>query len=606
MPRNQDPKEAERIMRSAGAIPLEPYKGSQTKWKCRCIKCREVVSPKFASVKNQGTSPCRKCAALEMGARRRAKAEATNIAILKKAHLVPLESFPGSHKPWRVRCTKCKKESKPHLSSVKNGSSCGYCAGIKLDEKDVRKIYKNAGFDPIGKYPGNTKALWKARHKKCGVVSSPTFASIKKGVGCRTCSGTLRVTAEAAKKLFIKNRLEPVEPFKDSQSPWKSKCLITGKIVSPTYGKVRDFGHRCKYCSENVTDEFDAIALMKKSGFNPITPFPGGNKPWKSQCLKCKKIYATSFTKVKMGSGCKFCAHAAVDPKDAVAAMKSRGFKTLEPYPGAAKPWLVECLNCKKRFNSALGSLNSKARCRYCQKIAVDESELLERLEELNLKPLEKYKSAKTPWKCQCLVCNRVVQPTWSRIKSGRGHCAYCSQRRVDIPQALKFMKSISLKPIVEFPGNNKPWLCQCLVCKAEVTPRWSDLRRGQGGCSNCADYGLNFQKPGYIYLITHVQMQAHKIGIANSYKNRKFDDRMYKHQKQGWEIYKTKHFPTVKEASDIETAILKWLRIDVGLDFPLTAKLMPQGGHTETVDSSEIDLQTIWAKVLELSKVKR
>ena len=99
--------------------------------------------------------------------------------------------------------------------------------------------------------------------------------------------------------------------------------------------------------------------------------------------------------------------------------------------------------------------------------------------------------------------------------------------------------------------------------------------------------------------------MQAHKIGIANSYKNRKFDDRMYKHQKQGWTIYKTKNFATVKAASDIETEILKWLRIDVGLNFPLTAKLMPQGGHTETVDAAEIDLSTIWAKVEEMSKVK-
>jgi hypothetical protein len=32
----------------------------------------------------------------------------------------------------------------------------------------------------------------------------------------------------------------------------------------------------------------------------------------------------------------------------------------------------------------------------------------------------------------------------------------------------------------------------------------------------------------------------------------------------------------------------------------------MPQGGYTETVDASEIDLPTIWAKVEELSKVNK
>jgi len=32
----------------------------------------------------------------------------------------------------------------------------------------------------------------------------------------------------------------------------------------------------------------------------------------------------------------------------------------------------------------------------------------------------------------------------------------------------------------------------------------------------------------------------------------------------------------------------------------------MPQGGETETVDASEIDLPTIWAKVEELSKKRQ
>jgi hypothetical protein len=31
----------------------------------------------------------------------------------------------------------------------------------------------------------------------------------------------------------------------------------------------------------------------------------------------------------------------------------------------------------------------------------------------------------------------------------------------------------------------------------------------------------------------------------------------------------------------------------------------MPQGGYSETVDATEIELVIIWAKVLEFSKVK-
>jgi hypothetical protein len=31
----------------------------------------------------------------------------------------------------------------------------------------------------------------------------------------------------------------------------------------------------------------------------------------------------------------------------------------------------------------------------------------------------------------------------------------------------------------------------------------------------------------------------------------------------------------------------------------------MPQGGHTETVDASEIELATIWEKIEQLMKLK-
>ena len=53
-----------------------------------------------------------------------------------------------------------------------------------------------------------------------------------------------------------------------------------------------------------------------------------------------------------------------------------------------------------------------------------------------------------------------------------------------------------------------------------------------------------------------------------------------------------------------MEQDIIKWFRVEIGLPIYLSDNQMPQGGWTETVDASEIDLPTIWAKVEELSKV--
>ena len=53
-----------------------------------------------------------------------------------------------------------------------------------------------------------------------------------------------KITEQDARLLFAKNNLDPIVKFPGTQKPWKSKCLITGKIVSPTYGKVRDFDQK--------------------------------------------------------------------------------------------------------------------------------------------------------------------------------------------------------------------------------------------------------------------------------------------------------------------------------------------------------------------------
>jgi hypothetical protein len=607
VPKYTDPKKAEQIMRAAGVIPLEPFKGSGVKWKCQCKKCKAIVYPAYNSVNSQKTNPCRNCAALEMGARRRKNAEKENIAIMKKAFLLPLESFPGNSKPWLSKCMKCKKKVYPHLSSVKNGSGCIYCAGRKVDENDVRAYFKKSGYIPIGPYPG-AKKKWKAKHKPCGKVVYPEYSKVKQGRGCAVCSGNAKVFEPEAKKLFIKNHLKPLEPFQNSQTRWECECLKCGKIVSPTYTKVKARGHQCAYCAGSKVDPKDAERLVKSKGFKPLAPYPGGKKKWLCFCTNCKRQVEISYTSIKLGFGCKYCTGAAIHPDDAEASMMKRGYVTVGPYPGASKPWAVKCAVCKREQTVKMHSVRSSRRCVYCAGLKLDLVDVYKKLEEIDFKPLEKFKNATTPWKIKCLKCNHIIYPTWdhmNRDDRNRG-CGYCSRVKVDLKDVNRLMKQLKLKPLVKYPGGKNPWKCKCLKCGNIVYPHYGDLTQGQGGCSNCADYGLNYTDKGYIYLITHPILNSHKIGIANSYKSRDLDDRMYKHKKQGWHLYKTKNFVKLRNAFLVEQEIIKWLRVEVGLPIFLSDNQMPQGGWTETVDASEIDLPTIWAKVEELSKVKR
>ena len=104
---------------------------------------------------------------------------------------------------------------------------------------------------------------------------------------------------------------------------------------------------------------------------------------------------------------------------------------------------------------------------------------------------------------------------------------------------------------------------------------------------------------------MTNPALNAHKVGISGETKTSQ-GDRVSKHQKSGWALYKRLDFATADEAHLIEQAVLNWMRNDKKLKPFLSEFEMPQGGYTETVDASEIDLPTIWVKVEELSKVKR
>jgi hypothetical protein len=475
-----------------------------------------------------------------------------------------------------------------------------------------------------------------------------------------------KIPEAQARSLFLKNKLEPLVPFPGTQKPWKSKCLVTGKTVSPTYGKVRDFGHRCIHCSRNMVDESKALSVMSKAGFNALAVFPGMNKPWEVQCKKCKKITYPTYSNVAKGVGCKFCSNRAVDPKDAVDAMRKRGFKTFGPFPGATKPWAVQCLECKRKFETTFHSLNTKNRCKYCSGTELDQTEVQRFLSELKLKSLVPFPGARRAWKMRCLRCNRIVNPSWTHLSDRKRNvkgCAFCSGKRVHMDDLLKLMKEKNLKPISQFYGVGKPWLSKCLKCKKEVQPRISDLKSGQSGCVYCAGVkveervaiklankngftpltpypgankgwdcicnvcgqvskprytsmqqginrckfcatgGFDFNLPAIVYLITNPTLSAHKIGVAGTAKH---NLRLKKHKKFGWKIYKHKEYKSGLEAFNVETETLKWLRNEKDLLPYLTNEQMPQAGWSETVDASEIDLPTIWAKVEELSRVKK
>jgi hypothetical protein len=59
--------------------------------------------------------------------------------------------------------------------------------------------------------------------------------------------------------------------------------------------------------------------------------------------------------------------------------------------------------------------------------------------------------------------------------------------RRLTPDERVAVMAAAQLEPLEPYPADGKlPWRCRCLSCGAEVTPRFTNIRSGQGGCIPC------------------------------------------------------------------------------------------------------------------------
>lgn len=107
------------ILRASGAEPREPYSGYGKPWKCECLSCHQIVTPRFSNVL-KGHSPCRPCWYRKNGLRQRRTHESAE-RLMVENDLRPLEPYPGALKPWKCRCMRCGEVAEPRFNAIQQG-----------------------------------------------------------------------------------------------------------------------------------------------------------------------------------------------------------------------------------------------------------------------------------------------------------------------------------------------------------------------------------------------------------------------------------------------------------------------------------------------------
>lgn len=182
--------EAVRLARVAGFEPLEPYRNSVSKWKCRCKTCGNESAPTLGNMKRGHR--CKFCDGRTLPLN-----SATLVELLTKHDLVALEPYRGSLNPWKCKHLTCGAIVRVRIAGLRHQGrgpcdKCGRASGTakkRHAESRVREVLHAAKMTPIDplRYSNRSSKL-SCICNMCGNSITPQLASLLKGSGCKFCA----------------------------------------------------------------------------------------------------------------------------------------------------------------------------------------------------------------------------------------------------------------------------------------------------------------------------------------------------------------------------------------------------------------------------------
>lgn len=294
--------DARERMISLGVIPDKdaPYPGALKPWKSTCARCNRSIAPRYSNVLNV-KNPCVYCS-------NKKKHPEETIQALTSANLELLDSNKSmDSQVFECRCLKCGNKVLVWWSTItRGGNPCKFCARRAVLPADAKNVMLSSGLKPLVDYPG-ASTPWESQCKKCNKIVAPSLSAVKNGAGCGYCAGN-RIDEADVLKVFTKTSLQPLEPYINASTPWKSQCKKCGHVVSPIPRHVMT-GSGCRFCMKRAIDPEVAFEIMLKKKVQPLEPYPGSHTPWSCKCFKCGRVSSPTLNKVaRRETGCRYCA----------------------------------------------------------------------------------------------------------------------------------------------------------------------------------------------------------------------------------------------------------------------------------------------------------
>lgn len=268
----------------------------------------------------------------------------------------------------------------------------------------------------------------------------------------------------------------------------------------------------------------------------------------------------------------------------------------LERRPPAPRAWLTYCPRCGtvdgRRYSVMVRerTLDPCVKCSYVvrnRELRLKPEVVRATLEACGLNPVGSPASSGVHIPL-ATTCSRghETSPRLANLRHRGGGCARCAQvarglaKRTPEAEAIGLIQSRGFQPLAPYPGSGVPWRCMCVASGRVVHPKVDHVRELGHCCSACAKYGVQADGPTFVYLLHHSEHRALKVGIG---KIGSRSDRVELLTRRfGWRQLRRLRLASGTRARAVETAVLTYWRVDLGLRPHLSSA--ETSGWTETV----------------------
>lgn len=306
-------------------------------------------------------------------------------------------------------------------------------------------------------------------------------------------------------------------------------------------------------------------------------------------------------------------------PEEFLSACRRARVVPLSPYVDYSTPISCECEICGEGpFDKAWSTIRDGNKHWPCSKLAkriddFEKSEPIARelLAQESIEPVGPYRGFNHIFVGICQICGSETNSRPTSIQRGMQGCFACARKKGGRVKALRIYPKeealrifedagILVDPAVDYRGARFSMPGKCINCGLPTKTSLLDAKKGQG-CRTChridKDFKFDYFGPAKLYLVYSPVYRAYKIGIMEATSNRLTNHRQQKFS----EVVQLKDFEFGFEALYVEQFTLTWLR-NQGIESAVSNTNLPFYGSTETWPEGAIDIDSVWAKVEELT----